>query len=240
MPAVDCQSAKLGFMAVFGVDSSSLQEQTTPAQSTPTVSTEPVTPEQQVHIQIKLVGNYGDFITESSKSEFISKVTQALADAMGVPTSRITNVDARAGSIQVSFTLKPGGPGENNVSTAALALRELVTSGNFSVTLADGRTLVADALSFQSSATPFTPSPSQTFASTTEHGPTETSSKLSTGALIGIIVGSLLAVVFVIAVAVFIVNKRSKFSKVDESSQEDLNKPAFLSQSGNYDYKNLL
>ena len=236
---VDCRSSKLGFMAVFAVNSSVFPSYTSTTPS-PTVSTQQVTPEEHVYLQFKLVGNYDAIITDSNKPEFINKVTRAIADAMGIPTSRISNVDARPGSILVSFTLLPGGPGDTNVSTAESTLRELVTSENFSVTLADGRTLVADSASFQSSAIPFTTFTSQTpvpITTTTqyEEEPTRISSKLSTAALIGIILGSIVGVVLFIVGVMLIANTRSKFSKVNYTTpNEDENRLATL--SGNYNF----
>lgn len=236
--SVDCKASSLGFMTVLAVDSSVLPLQSSTTQS-PTVSTQHVAPENEVHIQFKLFGNYEDVITDLSKPEFISRVTQAIADAMGVQTSRLTNVDVRPGSILVSFTLLRGGPGENNVSTAATALRQLVTSGNFSISLADGRTLVADSVSFQSSAIPFPPVTSHSPAPTTrdEEGPSETSSKLNTGALFGIIVGSIVGVTLLIASVILFANMRSRFSKVEYASGKEKEiKPAFSPTSGNSSY----
>lgn len=238
---VDCRSSELGFLAVFAVNSSVFPPHTSSTQS-PTVSSQQVTPEEQIHLQFKLFGNYDAIITDSSKPEFISSVTQAIADAMAIPASRVSNVNVRPGSIVVSFTLLPGGPGETNVSTAESTLRELVTSGNFSVTLADGRTLVADSVSFQSSAIPFKTFASQTPVSTTratatrdEERPIETSSKLSTAALIGIILGSIFGVVLFIFGVILIANARSKFSKVTYTAhKEDENKLAPL--SGDYNF----
>ena len=233
---MDCKAFSLGFVTVLAVETSVLPLQSSTTQS-PTVSTQHVAPENEVHIQFKLVGNYEDVITDSSKPEFISRVTQAIADAMGVQTSRLTNVDARPGSILVSFTLLLGGPGENNVSTAVSVLRELVTGGNFSVSLADGRTLVADSVSFQSSANPFSPVTSLSPAPTTqeEEEPSETSSKLNTGALFGIIVGSIVGVTLLIACVILFANMRSRFSKVDYASGKEKEiKPAFSPTSGYY------
>lgn len=231
---VDCKSTNLGFIAVFAINSS-VVPQTSTAQ-TPTLSTPQVTPESQLYIQFKLVGNFADFVTVSSKPEFISTITVALANAMDVQKSRVTNVDVQPGSILVSFTLLPGGPGQNNVSTAASALRELVTSGNFSVTLADGRTLFADAASFQTSSIPFTTSSPQSIVPTTklEEKPTETSAKLSTGVLFGIIIGSIVGVMALIVGVILFVNKRSRLSKVDYTSHQDnQTKLAFSPSSGN-------
>lgn len=198
----------------------------------PPVSTEEGTLEKQVHFQFKLVGNYDDFITGSSISEFKGKVIEAIAESINVLKSRITDFHARRGSILVSFTLLPGGPGDTTVLTAESLLKDLVTSGNFSVTFADDRTLVADSTSFQSSARPFT-TPMPTTES--EKGPTEASSKLSTVALVGIIVGSLLGLVLFIISLVVIANRRSKFSKVDYPSPiDDENKQPFSPPLGNY------
>ena len=144
---------------------------------------------------------------------------------MAVNKSRIAGVDLQPGSILVTFKLLPGGPGENNASAAISTLRDLVTSGNFTVTLGDGQTLVADPVSFLMSATAWTAastpqSASPTDATTTQEGQTETSSDLSTGALIGIIVGSVLGVVLLIVCVILFFKMRGRLGKVENNASK--------------------
>lgn len=214
---VECRYPKLGFIAVFAVNSSILPPQTSTSQP-PAVTTH-VTPEKQVHIQFKLVANFEEVISsEEKEAAFIVEITQSIADAMAVDKSRIANVSVHPGSILVSFTLLPGGPGENNVSTAMSTLKDLVTSGNFSVTLGDGQTLVADSASFLTSSTEWTftvstPQPIQPTTSHHEEEQTETSTDLNTSTLVGIIVGSVVGVVLLIVCVILFFRMRSKQNK---------------------------
>lgn len=150
---------------------------------------------------------------------FISKVTESVAEKVKVPVRRIANLTAWPGSIFVSFILLQGMPGETTVAMAVSTLKELVTTGNFSVTLPDGRTLNADSSSFQSSATPITSSPSQTPVLTTVpvKEPIEASSKLGTGMLVGAIAGSVFGVGLFVFVVIMIARKRSTLSKVEDN-----------------------
>ena len=229
---MDCKSSSLGFMTVFSVNSSVMPA----TQNTQSASSGIPTPaeDQAVYIQIKLVAEYGAHIsTESSKQALIVIIVQVLADTMDVNASRLKNVDVRPGSILVSFTLIPGGSGESDVTTAASALRQLVVNGNFSMTLADGRTLFADATSFQSSSTPFT-TPSQASTPASDHVPSETSSEPKMGMLVAIVLGSLVGLAILATGVVLFLKKRNKFSKVGDS-EEDLHKADFsLQASGNY------
>lgn len=229
---MDCKASSLGFMTVFAVNSSVMPA----TQTTQSASSEIPTPadDEAVHIQIKLIAEYGAHITtESSKQALIVIVVRALADTMDVNASRLRNVDVRPGSILVSFTLIPGGPGESDVTTAASALRQLVANGNFSVTLADGPTLFADATSFQSSSTPFT-TPSQASIPATDHVLSETSSEFKMGVFVAIVLGSLVGLAILATGVILFQKKRNKVSKVG-GSEEDLHKPVFsLQASGNY------
>lgn len=199
--SVDCTSVRLGFVAVFAKKTS----------------------EKPVYVQFKLIGNYDDYITEASKEMFISKVTESVAEKVKVSVRRIANLTARPGSIFVSFILLQGMPGETKVAAAVSTLKELVTIGNFSMTLPDGRTLFAASDSFQSSATPITSSPSQTpvFTTIPFKEPIEASSKLSTGMLVGAIVGSVVGVWLFVFAVIMIARRRSTLSKVDDTPSED-------------------
>lgn len=222
---IECRITRLGFISVFAVNSSFLPPQTSTSEP-PTVTTQNFSPEEPVHIQFKLVASFADVIpNELGKGAFIMAVTQIIASEVDVNISRIVNVDVRPGSILVSFTLLPGGPGENNASTAMSILRELVRNGNFSVTLSDGQRLVADSGSFLTSATPwtFSASTSQPSTKTTlqDEEQTEASAKLSTGALVGIIVGSMLGVLL-LCVGLFVFFKeRGKSRKVKNSTPRE-------------------
>lgn len=219
---IECRFPKLGFISVFAVNSSVLPPPTSTSQP-PTVSTQNDIPEEPVYIQFKLVAKFADIIPDESKREaFILAFRQKTAAVMAVNISRIANVDVRQGSILVSFILLPGGPGENNTSAATSLLMVLVKDGNFSVTLGDGQTLVADSKSFLMSATPwtFSTSTSQLPTTTTHHEEeqTESSSDLSTGALVGIIVGSVLAVLLLVVCVVVFFKARGKISKVENTT----------------------
>lgn len=242
--AVECQYPKLAFLAVFVVNSSVLPAQTSTTQP-PTLSTQHDIPEEPVYIQFRLVANFADVIpTEAKKEAFIIVIKQSTADVMAVNISRIVNVDVQPGSILVSFTLLPGGPGENNASTATSALMELVTNGNFSVTLGDGQKLVADPGSFLISAIPWTlaASTSQPSTATTKHEEEqhEISSDLSAGALVGIVVGSVLGVGLLIDCVILVFNKRGNSIKVEDNAFRESQIRLTLSSPkafGNYNYQ---
>ncbi|KAL9974072.1 hypothetical protein ACROYT_G011071 [Oculina patagonica] len=217
---IECRFPKLGFISVFAVNSSVLPP---PTSQPPTVTTQNVISEEPVYIQFKLVANFADIIPNESKKEaFTLAFRQRTAAVMAINISRIANVEVRQGSILVSFTLLPGGPGENNASAATSMLMKLVRDGNFSVTLGDGQTLVADSGSFLTSATQwtFSTSASQLPTTTTHHEEeqTETSSDLSTGALVGVIVGSVLAVLLLVVCVIVFFKVRGKTSKVENTT----------------------
>ncbi len=238
---IECRFPKLGFISVFAVNSSVLPP---PTSQPPTVTTQNVISEEPVYIQFKLVANFADIIPNESKKEaFILAFRQRTAAVMAINISRIANVEVRQGSILVSFTLLPGGPGENNASAATSMLMELVRDGNFSVTLGDGQTLVADSGSFLTSATQwtFSTSASQLPTTTTHHEEeqTETSSDLSTGALVGVIVGSVLAVLLLVVCVIVFFKVRGKTSKVENTTPTQSQTRLTLSSpvtSGNYKY----
>lgn len=241
----ECQFPKLGFIAVFAVNSSVLPASTS---HPPTVTTQNVIPDEPVHIQFKLVANFADIIpNESEKEAFIMAVRKRIAEVMAVNISRIVIDDVRPGSILVSLTLLTGGPGENNASRASSILMELVRRGNFSVTLSDGQRLVADSGSFLMSATPltFSTSTSQPSITTTHHEDeqTESSSDLSTGELVGIIVGSVLVVLLLFISVMVFFKVRSKSSKVENSTPTESRTRLTLSSPvplGNYNFHPLL
>ena len=223
--SVECQYHKLGFIAVFAVNSSIQSAQTSTSQPL-TVSSQHVNTEQLVYIQFKFDANFEDIIpSEEKKTELIVSFTQYIADVMSVNKSRIADVVVRPGSILVSFTLLPGGPGENSVSMAMTALKDQVMSGNFSLILADGQKLVADSASFLTSLTgwPSTVSTPQPIKPTTPHDePIETSKGLSTSTLVGIIVGSVVGLVLTIAGVIVIRMRKRKGKEVKDISNSQL------------------
>ena len=223
--SVECQYQKLGFITIFSVNSSIQSAQTSTSQPL-TMSSRHLNTEQLVYIQFKFVANFEEIIpNEEKKTEFIIDFTQKIADAMSINKSRIADVVVQPGSILVSFTLLPGGPGEISVSMAMAELKDQVMGGTFSFILADERKLVADSTSFLTSSTgwPSTASTPQYIRPTTTRDELiESSRGLSTSTLVGIIVGSVVGVVFVIVGVIVIRFRNSKGKVVEDISNSQL------------------
>ena len=220
---INCSRHDLGHTAVFLEMHVEMGNSTaTPAVTAPPTSPQTDSPntlsnkDEAIHVQFSLKANYDDFINESTRTDIIEQIRSDIAAKLNISKLRIANLTVARGSIIVSFTLLPGDHGERNTSSLASLLESQVRSDSLVITLSDGRQLKADSSSFVL-VVPTVPTPTPTTAAPKAASPDSTG--LSSGALVGIIVGSVLAVAMGVGI-VFCLKKKTQRAKVDTKDDE--------------------
>jgi len=164
---------------------------------------------QSVTVSMTFPVNYATYV-EGRKPEFLAEVRPQLAAYIGISESRITNLEATAGSIVLTFDiLQASSSGEVTLQAAIAKTQNLVTSSKMSLSVTDNSgnkgNILADKGSFTYSTV--TPTPAVTIAQV---------AGLSTAAIVGIVVGVVVFIVIIVVIVVVLYKYKNSPKEIDD------------------------
>lgn len=227
---VECNCTQLGYLTVFIGPATTEPPPTTAATEAPTQACDLEPISKGINVTFTFNQSYSSVISNDSQKAAVTKsLLQEISSALGMDECSVQDLDLKEGSIVVSFVVVPAkGQSTASLETAVSQLETKIKSGDLNVTLPGGIVLSADPSSFASVAfTPSTVATTTTTAAPTVAGTATESSGLSeTNVIIIACVCGGVALIVIIAVAVYCFKKKTGEGKISPAvtpeAQEDL------------------
>lgn len=218
---VECNCTQLGYLSVFIGSATTKAPPTTAATEAPTQACDLEPRSKGINVTFTFNQSYGSVISNDSQEAAVRKsLRQVLSSALGMDECSVQDLRLKEGSIVVFFIVVPAkGQSTASVEAALSQLETKIKSGDLNVTLSGGIVLSADPSSFSS--VPYTPS---TVATTTTAAPTvagtatESSGLSETNIIIIACVCGGVALIVIIAVAVYCFKKKRGEVKISPAT----------------------
>jgi len=227
---VECNCTQLGYLTVFIGPATTEPPPTTAATEAPTQACDLEPISKGINVTFTFNQSYSSVISNDSQKAAVTKsLLQEISSALGMDECSVQDLDLKEGSIVVSFVVVPAKDQSTaSLETAVSQLETKIKSGDLNVTVPGGIVLSADPSSFASVAfTPSTVATTTTTAAPTVAGTATESSGLSeTNVIIIACVCGGVALIVIIAVAVYCFKKKTGGGKISPAAtpeaQEDL------------------
>ena len=211
---------------------------TTAATEAPTqaCNLEPIS--KGINVTFTFNQSYSSVISNASQKAAVTKsLLQVLSDALGMNECSVQDLSLKEGSIVVSFIVVPTkGQTTASLQAAVTKLETKIKSGDLNVTLPGGVVLFADPSSFVSE--PFTPpttaATTATAAPTVAGTVTESSGLSETNIIIIACVCGGVALIVIIAVAVYCFKKKRGEGKISPAATPDAQGDLEMNERGRF------
>ena len=219
---LECNCTQLGYLSVFIGSATTEAPPTTAATEAPTQACNLEPRSKGINASLTFNQPYASVISNDSQEAAVKRsLVPVLSSALGMDECSVQNLRLKEGSIVVSFIVVPAkGQSTASLEAAVSKLETKVKSGDLNVTLSGGIVLSADPSSFSSVAyTPSTVATTTTTAAPTVAGTATESSGLSeTNVIIIACVCGGVALIVIIAVAVYCFKKKRGEGKISPAA----------------------
>ena len=234
---VECNCTQLGYLSAFVGSATTEAPPTTAATEAPTqaCNLEPIS--KGINATLTFNQPYSSVISNDSQEAAVKKaLVPVLSSALGMDQCSVQNLRLKQGSIVVSFIVVPAkGQSTASLEAAVSKLQTKVKSGDFNVTLSGGIVLSADPSSFSSVAyTPSTVATTTTAAPTVAGTATESGGLSETNVIIIACVCGGVALIVIIAVAVYCFKKKRGEGKISPAATPVAQDGLEMNERGRY------